>query len=54
MWALLLQDYDFEVVHYTRITNVDADGLSRNQSPSDEDLTGVMWHGDYDREAVSS
>ena len=33
-WALLLQEYDFEVVHQADITNLDADGLSRNPSPS--------------------
>ena len=53
-WALLLQEYDFEVVHRAGITNMDADGLSRNPSPSDEDLTGARWHGDCDREAVPS
>ena len=53
-WALLLQEYDFEVVHRAGIANLDADGLSRNPSPSDEDLTRAMWHGDCDREAVSS
>ena len=41
-------------VHRAGITNVDADGLSRNPSPSDEDLTGARWHGDCDREAVTS
>ena len=51
-WALLLQEYDFEVVHRAGITNLDADGLSRNPSPSDEDLTGARWHGDCDRESV--
>ena len=53
-WALLLQEYDFEVVHRAGITNLDADGLSRNPSPSDEDLTGARWHGDCDGEAVPS
>ena len=52
-WALLFQDYDFEMVHRVGITNLDVDGLSRNPSPSDEDLTGARWHGDCDREAVS-
>ena len=51
-WTLLLKEYDFEVVHCAGITNLDADGLSRNPSPSDEDLTGAKWHGDCDREAV--
>ena len=32
-WALLLQEYDFEVVHKAGIKNLDADGLSRNPSP---------------------
>ena len=36
--ALLLQEYDFEVIHRAVITNMDADGLSCNPSPSDEDL----------------
>jgi hypothetical protein len=31
---------------------LDADRLSRNPSPSYEDLTGARWHGDCDREAV--
>jgi hypothetical protein len=45
-WVLLLQEYDFEVVYRAGITNLDADGLSRNPSPSNEDLTGARWHGD--------
>ena len=51
-WALLLQEYEFEVVHRVGITNLDADGLSRNPSLSNEDLTRVRWHGDCDQEAV--
>ena len=42
------------MVHRVGITNLDADGLSRNSSPSDEDLTGARWHGDCDQEAVPS
>ena len=30
-WVLLLQKYNFEVVHHVDITNLDADGFSRNQ-----------------------
>ena len=51
-WTLLLQEYDFEVVHRAGITNLDANGLSRNPSPSDEDFTRARWHGNYDREPV--
>jgi hypothetical protein len=40
MWALLLQIYNFEVVHRVEITNLNADGLSRNPNHSDEDLIG--------------
>ena len=51
-WALLLQEYDFEVVHKAGIKNLDADGLSRNPSPLQKDLTGARWHGTSDQEAV--
>ena len=43
-WILLLQEYNFEVVYHAGITNLDAHGLSRNLSPSDEKLTGAGWH----------
>ena len=52
-WALLLQEYDFEVVHKAGVKNLDADGLSRNPSPLQEDLTGARWHGTSDQEAIS-
>ena len=51
-WALLLQEYDFEVVHKTCVQNLDADGLSLNPSSLQEDLTGARWHGTSDQEAV--
>ena len=38
-WALLLYEYNFEVVHRAGITILDADGLSRNPRSSDDDLT---------------
>ena len=53
MWILLLQDYDFEVIHHARNINLDANGLSCNLSPLDEDLTRARWHGNCDREVVS-
>jgi len=33
-WTLLLQKYDFEVVHWVGITNLDANGFSCNPSSS--------------------
>ena len=39
-------------MHRAGITNLDANGFSRNPSLSDEDLTGAWWHGDCNREAV--
>lgn len=47
-----LRWYDFEVVHRAGITKLNADGLSRNPNPSDEDLIGAKWHENCDREAV--
>ena len=44
-WALLLQDYDFELAHHAGITNLNVYVLSRNPSPLVEDLTGARWHG---------
>ncbi len=29
-WALILEEYDFQVVHRPGVTNLDVDGLSRN------------------------
>ena len=52
MLALLLHDYDFEVVYFVGISNPDADGLSRNPSPSNEDLTEARWHKDFDQDAL--
>ena len=40
-WTLLLHEYDFEVVHKAGVKNLDADDLSRNPSPLQEDLTGA-------------
>ena len=41
------------MVHKAGVRNLDADGLSRNPSPLQEDLTGARWHGTSNQEAVS-
>jgi hypothetical protein len=50
--ALILQEYDFQVVHRPRVANLDADGLSQNPCTSQEDDTGARWHGKVDGEMV--
>jgi hypothetical protein len=51
-WALILQEYDFQVVHKPGVTNLDADWLSQNPCTSQEDDTGARWHGEVDEEMV--
>ncbi len=51
-WALILQEFDFQVVHRPGIKNLDADGLSRNPCINQEDTTGARWHGEVDEEVV--
>jgi hypothetical protein len=40
-WALLLQEYDFEVAHKVGLQTLDADGLRCNLNPLEEDLTST-------------
>ena len=51
-WELILQEYDFDVVHRLGTANLDADGLSRNPSTSQQDATGARWHDEVDEEMV--
>jgi hypothetical protein len=51
-WALIFQEYDFQVVHKPGVTNFDADGLSWNPCTSQEHDTGARWHGEVDEEMV--
>ena len=36
-WALMLQEYDFKVVHRSGLVNMDADELNKNPCPSQKD-----------------
>jgi hypothetical protein len=49
-WALILQEYDFQVVHKPGVANLDADGLSRNPCTNQEDDTRARWSGEVDEE----
>jgi hypothetical protein len=43
-WALMMMEYDFNVVHRAGLVNMDADALSRNPVSSQADATGARWH----------
>ncbi|BBM99381.1 hypothetical protein Mp_1g20900 [Marchantia polymorpha subsp. ruderalis] len=51
-WALILQEYDFHVVHRPEVANLDADGMSRNPCTSKENDTGGRWHGEANEEMM--
>jgi hypothetical protein len=53
-WVLILQEYDFQVVHRPGIANLNVDGLCWNPCTSQKDNTGVRWHGKVDEEMVPS
>lgn len=40
-WALILQEFDFDIQHRSGVTHQDADGLSRNPLSTQEDSTGA-------------
>ena len=40
----MLQEYDFKMVHRSRLVNIDADGLTKNLCPSQKDSIKVRWH----------
>jgi hypothetical protein len=45
-WASILQEYDVDIQHRAGVTHGDADGLSRNPLPSEEDWTDARMHHD--------
>ena len=51
-WALMLQQYDFKVVHQSWLVNMDVDGLSRNPCLSQKDSTRARWHVGEDEEEI--
>jgi hypothetical protein len=51
-WALTPQEFGFEVKYRKGLVNMNADGLSRNQQPKTEDLTGAREHDDLSGELV--
>jgi hypothetical protein len=51
-WALILQEYDFDIIHRSSRVNWDANGLNQNPSSNEEDTIRARWHGDVDLEVV--
>ncbi len=51
-WALILQEYDFDIIHKLGKVNQDVDGLNQNPSSNKEDTIGACWHGDVNLEAI--
>jgi hypothetical protein len=51
-WAIILQEYHFDIIHKLGKVNQDVNGLSWNPSSNEEDTIGVHWHGDVDLEAI--
>jgi hypothetical protein len=45
-WASILQEYDVDIQHRSGVTHGDADGLSRNPLPSEEDRIDARMHHD--------
>ena len=45
-WALLLQEYDFKILHRPGKDNANADALSRLPQPETQDVSGARLHGD--------
>jgi hypothetical protein len=45
-WASILQEYDVDIQHRSGVTHGDADGLSWNPLPSEEDRTDARMHHD--------
>jgi hypothetical protein len=51
-WALILQEYDFDIIHRLSRVKRYANGLSWNPSSNEEDTTRASWHGDVDLEVI--
>jgi hypothetical protein len=52
MWAFILQEYDFNILHRANRVNWDATGLNWNPSSNKEDIIEACWHGDVDLKVV--
>jgi len=42
--ALMLQEYNFKVVNWTELVNLEIDGLSRNSCLSQKGFATTQWH----------
>ncbi len=54
MWAFILLEYEFDIIHMVGRVNQDANGLNQNPSSNEEDTIGAHWHGDINLKVVPS
>jgi hypothetical protein len=53
-WTLILQKYNFDIIHKVGRVNWDVGGLNQNPSSNEKGNIRVRWHGDVDLEIVPS
>jgi hypothetical protein len=53
-WVSIVQEYGMDIQHKSGVTHGDADGLSRNPLPSEEDRTYARMHHDSHVTSVSA
>jgi hypothetical protein len=53
-WASILQEYNVDIQHRSGLTHGDADGLSRNPLPKEEDRTDARMHHDSPVSSVTT
>lgn len=51
-WVFICQEYEFDVKHWARTINKDANGLSTNPSSNELDTTKPHWHGEPNLETM--
>jgi hypothetical protein len=51
-WALILKEYNLDIIHRASKVNRDVDGLNWNPSLNEVDTIRARWHGDVDLEDV--
>ncbi len=51
-WALIFQEYNFDIVHKAGKVSRDVNKLNWNPSSNEEDTIRAKWHWEVDLEAI--